>query len=99
MGGARRGRCAARTWVLGSTRVRRAPRPGPALDREALLRRVTRRSAFYLAVPTDQDEGWSAADAVGLEGAAQLVDRDGGGEGAGELREERVEPLGGLVGD
>src|SRR5207253_7879262 len=79
--------------------ARRALGPRPALDPEALLRRVAGRGARDLAVLVDQDEGGRAAHGVRLEGAAQLVDRDGGGEGAGEFLEERAELLGGLVGD
>src|SRR5213594_873857 len=79
--------------------TRRALGPRPALDPEALLRRVAGRGARDLAVLVDQDEGGCAAHAVGLEGAARLVDRDGGGEGAGEFLEEGIELLGGLVGD
>src|SRR5439155_4461471 len=81
-----------RSWF---SSARRALGPRPALDPEALLRRVAGRVARDLAVPVHQDEGGRAAHAVGLEGAAQLVDRDGGGEGAGELLEERAELLGG----
>src|SRR5262249_15892529 len=77
----------------------RARAPGPALEGEALRRRVAGGVAAHGASTVDQDERRHTAHGVGQEGLPVLVDCHRGRKRPGMAGEEGIQPAAILVAD